>query len=187
MEIWSSQSRQLQPSLPLEAVLWSVGNCGVRVTGAPRSHRGILARSASRALGASGWHGHSGRSQADCQPFAHPLVVFRALPPCVPLAESVPTKAFPGPTPVPRRITAGCQSPCFCRVMGGQRCCHRFPLSCVLPATLSLLPPTSSPCGCLRAGGGDRKRWNHLHCDCTCPPTLRLKLPQVGHLAYACL
>ena len=35
-----------------------------------------------------------------------------------------------------------------------------------------------SPRGCLRAGGGDRKRWNHLHCDCTCPPTLKTQTPR---------
>lgn len=47
---------------------------------------------------------------------------------------SAPTKAFPGPTPVLRHITAGCRSPCFCTA-------SLWPVSC-LPCCLccALLP-----------------------------------------------
>lgn len=87
---------------------------------------------------------------------------------------SVPTEALPGPTPVLRRITAGCQGdgrPAVLPLLPSALCpaCH------TVSAAPYFLPP-----GPLECWGRDRKRWNYLPCDCTCPPTLVLRLPVSG-------
>lgn len=167
---------QLQPSLPLAAVLWSVGNCGARVDGRTPQSPWYSRLQRPRALGASAaWV--SRRSQADCQPFAHSLVVFRALPPCVPLAECA-NKGSPWPNPGPS--PHNCWLPVTMFLQGDGRPVVLPPLPSVLcPACHAVsAAPYFSPRGCLRAGGGDRKRWNHLHCDCTCPPTLKTQTPR---------
>lgn len=102
---------------------------------------------AQPAVSASGAPGASvcisKRSQAGRQLSARSLVVVRVLHPCVPLAECA-NKGSPWLNPSP--------SPHNCR-LPVTMFLRRFPLPCVLPATLSLLHPTSCPRGRLRAGG----------------------------------